>query len=175
MELIILLAQSFWLIAPAYAANAFPPLVKGKKPLDFGKKIFGRRLLGDGKTIKGTFFGIIFGMIIGSLQIYGQNYVPAELGLNLIVMTPMLVFLLAAGAMAGDLAGSFIKRRVSMERGASFPLLDQLGFVVFALIFASFSVSISIEIVIVLLVLTIPIHLLANAIGYLARVKKNPW
>jgi len=48
-EIGLTILQAFWFIAPAYAANAFPPLVRGKKPIDRGKKFFGNRLLGNGK------------------------------------------------------------------------------------------------------------------------------
>src|SRR3989338_8621128 len=96
----LLLLQAFLFIAPAYAANGFPPLMRGKTPID-GRKMFkGHRLLGDGKTLEGFLGGVIFGVFIGSLQIYGQSYLPAELGLA--AMTFPIVFMLSIGTMAGD-------------------------------------------------------------------------
>lgn len=170
---VLLLLQAFWFIAPAYAANAFPPIIKGKKPLDFGKNISKHRLLGDGKTFEGTIAGILFGMIIGSIQIYGQAYIPSEFGL--IDMTVPLVFLLACGAISGDIVGAFIKRRFNIKRGNPAPLLDQLDFLVFAIIFANYMIDINLQIVLVLLILTPIIHWIANLIGYYGRVKKTPW
>ncbi len=172
---VLILAQAFWLIAPAYAANAFPPLLRGKKPIDSGKSIGKNRILGDGKTIEGAIGGILFGAFIGSVQVFGQDYIPAELGLNLIKMTLPLAILLGVGAILGDIVGSFLKRRLGIQSGKPFFPVDQLDFLLLALLFAAFLTSISIWIVAVLIILTPIVHKIANIIGYLAGVKKNPW
>ncbi|MEM5870469.1 MAG: CDP-archaeol synthase, partial [Candidatus Aenigmatarchaeota archaeon] len=44
MELLIEIIKAFWFILPAYGANAFPPLMKGKRPIDFGKKLGKERI-----------------------------------------------------------------------------------------------------------------------------------
>jgi len=178
MDLILLLAQSFWFIAPAYATNAFPPLARGKIPIDCGKTFCGKRIFGNGKTLEGTIAGIAFGIIIGSIQIYFQSSIPAVIdgvALNLAVMTFPIIILLSIGALCGDIIGSFIKRRINIRRGESAPLLDQLGFLIFAFIFASLIYSISIFIIIALIILTPVIHLIANIVGYVAKVKSEPW
>lgn len=169
----LLFLQAFWFIAPAYAANAFPPLVRGRRPLDFGRKLRKNRIFGDGKTFEGTIAGILFGMLIGSVQIAGQGMLPEELGL--IEMTMPLTFLLSAGAVFGDVIGSFIKRRFSISRGSPAPLLDQLDFLAFALILSSFAAPINNYQIIILVALTPIIHWIANLIGYYAKVKKTPW
>ncbi len=175
----VLLAQAFWLIGPAYAANAFPPLAKGRKPVDFGKKIFGKRLLGDGKTIEGTAAGIIFGLFYGAVQMLVQPYIPLVIdgkALNLITITPIIITLLVAGAILGDFIGSFIKRRLNLERGKSAPGMDQLGFLITAMLLTSLFVSINIYIWIALILLTPLIHWIANIIGfYFMKVKQTPW
>ena len=165
--------QAFWLIAPAYAANAFPPLIRGKRPLDFGKNLHNHRLLGDGKTIEGTIAGIAFGFFIGLIQILLQPYIPLEIGI--IKMNLPLVLLISTGAVAGDILGAFTKRRFGIERGAPAPLLDQLDFIVFAAIFASLVITVPATLVLILLILPPPIHWFANLIGYAAGVKKTPW
>ena len=178
MDILLLLVQSFWLVAPAYAANGFPPLVKGRRPIDLGRTFRGKRIFGNGKTIEGTIAGIIFGIIIGSIQIYGQQFIPLSVDgivLNLTVMTLPIVILLCLGTMFGDILGSFIKRRISLERGSSAPLLDQLGFLVFAFIFVSVIYPVEIPIIITLIILTPIIHLVANVIGYFIKVKRQPW
>ena len=169
----LLLLQAFWFIAPAYAANGFPPLMRGKTPID-GRKMFkGHRLLGDGKTLEGFLGGVIFGVFIGSLQIYGQSYLPAELGLA--AMTFPIVFMLSIGTMAGDLGGSFIKRRLGMKRGDRAMFMDQLGFLIMAMLFAAPFHLLPLTEILVLVVLTPIIHWIANIFGYWIKVKRNPW
>lgn len=169
----LLFLQAFWLIAPAYAANAFPPLVKGSHPVDLGKSLGNKRIFGDGKTIEGTIAGVLFGVLIGFVQILGQNTLPTELGLT--KMDFPLVFLLSSGAILGDMLGSFIKRRLNIPRGyPAFPL-DQLDFLVMALVFSSVAAHVSIYHAIILVSLTPLIHWIANLIGYYTKVKKTPW
>jgi CDP-2,3-bis-(O-geranylgeranyl)-sn-glycerol synthase len=173
MEIILLLLiQAFWFIAPAYAANAFPPLMKGKTSID-GKRVFrGNRLLGDGKTVEGFWGGIIFGVFIGSVQIYGQQFLP-EIGL--VEMTFPIVFLLAFGTMAGDLIGSFIKRRMGMKRGESALIMDQLGFLILAIAFAAPYYAPTFPMLVLLVIFTPIIHWVANVFGYWIKVKRQPW
>ena len=169
----LLILQAFWFIAPAYAANAFPPLVRGKKPLDFGKRLHKHRILGNGKTFEGTIAGIVFGFCIGLIQMAMQPYIPKEIGL--IEMNFTLILLLSTGAVVGDILGAFTKRRFGIKRGSPAPLLDQLDFLVIAILFASYAVSIPAYIILILLILTPPIHWFANLIGYITRVKRTPW
>lgn len=179
MLLEVIIAQAFWIIGPAYAANAFPPLASGKHPLDRGKLLHGKRILGDGKTLEGTTAGILFGLFYGALQIIVQPYIPLSLDgkvLGLITITPLLVILLVSGAILGDLIGSFIKRRFDMKRGASAPGMDQLGFVIVALLLVSAASTISIYTWVALIILTPIIHWIANLIGYyFMKVKQTPW
>ncbi len=175
MDILFVIAQAFWLIAPAYAANAFPPLIGGRHALDFGKNLGKNRILGDGKTFEGTFAGIAFGTFIGALQIIfqGSYEIPAEIGL--VSMTIPLILLLSAGAILGDIVGAFIKRRLGIPRGALAPLLDQLDFLVVSLLFASLLVALTLELVLFLVIITPVVHWIANLIGYTIKVKKTPW
>jgi CDP-2,3-bis-(O-geranylgeranyl)-sn-glycerol synthase len=172
MEFHLFILNVFWFIVSSYAANAFPPVMRGKRPLDFGRNLRTHRILGDSKTIEGTIGGILFGLFIGFLQVLYQGMLPIEL----YVMTFPLVIALVIGTMAGDIIGSFIKRRLGLKSGDSAILLDQLDFLVVAFIFASLVTRIDIYIMLTLLVLTPPIHLVTNYFGcYIMKVKKNPW
>src|SRR3989338_4124202 len=102
---LLLVLQSLWFIAPSYAANGCPPVLRGRIPLDNGRKIAGKRIFGDGKTLEGTVGGILFGTLVGLVQVYAQPYLPQYLKLP--VMTVELAVLLSIGAFLGDLAGSF--------------------------------------------------------------------
>jgi len=165
--LIDTIASAIWFILPAYFANAAPVLLGGGAPLDMGKKFLdGRRIFGDGKTIRGFACGLVVGTIVGILQ----GIAGAQLKEYL-----LLGFLLALGALLGDLASSFIKRRLGIERGGAAPGLDQLSFVVVALLLASPVNLPSWQVIAVILIITPPIHLATNFIGYKLGLKDRPY
>ncbi len=152
-------AAALYFFLPAYVANTLPGIFGGGMPLDLNRKfIDGRPLLGKGVTIRGTITGIAGGTVVGALQ---GNVV--------------LGFLLSTGALTGDAVSSFLKRRAGLERGAPVPLLDQLNFVVGALVFASFAAPVPLDYIAVLLVVTPVGHLAVNRLGYLLRIKDVPW
>lgn len=173
-----IIVNAFWLIAPAYATNAFPLLLKGKKPLDFNHYLFGNRLLGDGKTIEGTTGGIIFGVFIGIVLLLFQPYLTEFLStynISLFQHDTLTILLLSIGAILGDIIGSFIKRRFSIPRGKSVLLLDQWDFLIFSIFLLSFYKSISVDVLIFLLIITLFLHLLFNFIAYVLKIKQVPW
>lgn len=159
VDLFTLALSSFILISPAYVANSFPVILKGKKPIDLGRNfIDGRRIFGDGKTIEGFLSGLFLGTLLGVVVNYTLH-----------------AFLLSLGALTGDLIGAFIKRRLGMPRGHPAPILDQLDFVIGALAFISIIYPVTLEQVLFLVLVTPPIHLIANFLAYLLRLKSHPW
>jgi CDP-2,3-bis-(O-geranylgeranyl)-sn-glycerol synthase len=154
-------------------ANIFACLLGGGRPLDLGRNfVDGMRILGDGVTIKGSFFGMLCGMTAGLFMAPFDNpFLPSATFLSKMA----LAFLLSFGAIFGDAVGSFIKRRLKMKRGAPAPLLDQLNFVVGGLLFSALMVKITLEVALILLVLTPIGHLLVNKAGYLLKLKEVPW
>lgn len=182
---IFTLVEGFWILIPAYAANGFAPLAKYKKhshPIDFGRSFRGRRVFGDGKTWEGLFLGIVVAILLSLLLQAVHPHLPWSLsqevhGVSLMIATmgPLLGLLLGLGAMVGDLAGSFIKRRMGWPRGAMAPILDQDDFVVGALAFASILVIVEVSWLILFLIITPLVHLLASAIGYKLGVKREPY
>src|SRR3989338_2415348 len=133
--MLLFILQALWFIFPAYVANASPVVIRGRKPLDFGKNLGKHRILGDGKTFEGTIGGIAFGVLTGAVQIYLLQFIP---NLGLPEHTIPLIIALSTGAIIGDIIGAFIKRRLGVERGHPALLLDQLDFLLAALLFASF-------------------------------------
>lgn len=155
--------SALWFILPAYLANASALVVGGGPALDGGRNFpDGRRILGDGVTIRGTAGGIVVGTIFGTFQ----GVLEADWQAGLLIGLAMGI-----GAMVGDSLGSFGKRRLGIPRGQSAILVDQLGFLVVALAFAAALVSVQIATVIILLVLTPLIHLCTNAAAYLLGIK----
>ncbi|MBI2676214.1 MAG: CDP-2,3-bis-(O-geranylgeranyl)-sn-glycerol synthase [Candidatus Aenigmarchaeota archaeon] len=172
MNLTVLsLLNAIWLILPAYAANGLAIFSNGRRPIDGGRSFMGKPALGEGKTWEGLVLGIAAAIIAGVLQQQLQPYLPRDI----IMMTPALALALGAGAMAGDLAGSFIKRRLNIARGSPAPLLDQLDFLVVSVVFASFFIPIYLEWLIVLFVITPLIHLSSNFFAFKLGLKKQPY
>jgi len=152
-------------IFPAYAANGAPILFGGgKMPLDFNKKIAGKRIFGDHKSVKGTIASLVAGILVGLIEYPFFHY-----------MLPIAI-LLTIGANVGDLLGSFIKRRTNYKSGASFPIMDQYGFFVFALIFAfPLGHLPTILGLVFLVILTGVAHVLKNRGANKLHLKKVPW
>ena len=50
-------------------------------------------------------------------------------GVTLPLMTVFIGFMIATGAVSGDIIKSFFKRRVGFKRGAAVPFVDQLDFI----------------------------------------------
>jgi CDP-2,3-bis-(O-geranylgeranyl)-sn-glycerol synthase len=75
------------------------------------------------------------------------------------------------------LAGAFLKRRLNIPPGGLFPVVDQLDFIVGALVFSlpSFPGMLSWELAVPVLIITPPIHFLMNYAAYKLGLKKNPW
>lgn len=164
--------NALYYIFPAYCANASPVIFGGGKPIDCGKKFL------DGKPIFGshkTYRGLISGLLIGTLVGWMQEFLAPNI--NLPKGSVFLGFALSVGALLGDLMGSFIKRRLNLKPGSPLPVVDQIDFVIAALIFALIvePSSLSISKAIIIVALTFPIHVLANFIAYMLHLKDNPW
>ena len=169
------LVRALWFILPAYIANASPPLLRGRHPIDFKKKLKKARILGDGKTIEGAIGGIVFGCLCGLIQMYFFSDFQSFFGLTLIPPTYSVIFLLSSGAVVGDIAGSFLKRRFRIDRRRPAPLLDQLDFLVGALVFVSIVYKLSSVNILILVIITPILHWLTNLFAYYSRIKDVPW
>jgi len=154
-----LVLYTIWLYLPAYFANATPVAFGGGPPLDRGLSWRdGRPLLGGHKTLRGCVVGILAGALVGSLQ--GRFLAGLAQGV---------------GAIVGDLISSFFKRRLGIPPGDSFPLLDQLDFIVVAVLLSQPFVSASLEKIAVIMVVTVPIHYAMNYVSWLTKMKEHPW
>jgi len=181
MDPVSVVATALWVMLPAYVPNNAAVLAGGGRPIDGGRTMGGRRLLGDGKTWRGTAVGTLAGVALA----LALTAVAPDAGD--LVRTPLPEFPLSAavglalGAMCGDIAASFLKRRTGRERGAPFPGLDQLDFVVGALaLAAAFALGgvgehFTFRVLIVVLVVTPVLHVLANGVAYATGLKDERW
>ena len=181
MDLAAILATAIWAMLPAYVPNNAAVLGGGGRPIDGGRRLGGARLLGDGKTWRGTLVGIAAGVAVGLLLGVLRDPVSGFLGLGLPSFSPGALLALPTGAMLGDIAASFLKRRTGRERGRPFPGLDQLDFVAGALLLAAivdlgwFRAVFTGPVLVAVLVLTPALHLLTNGIAYVLGLKDEPW
>jgi len=171
-------AYALFFIFPAYVANAVPVIVGGGQAIDAGRKMpDGKPIFGSHKTVRGFATGIIAGTLTG----VAQN-AALQLGAlsDFVHLLPFqfsiwLGFAISLGALTGDLAHSFVKRRIGITEGAPLPVADQLDFVVGAVLFSFLVSPPPLFTILVIFVITVPLHLLTNFLAYFAGVKKTPW
>ena len=150
---------------PVYCTNGAPVIFGGGKPIDSGKSLSdGQRVFGDHKTIRGFGSGLAAGLIIGAFE--SVLFYP-----NLMIVAILASF----GALLGDLAGAFLKRRLKITPGGSLPVFDQLDFVLGAMLFVFPFVSLSLGTAAILLLVTPPIHVLTNIAAHALGLKSTYW
>jgi len=164
MEIILLVANALKFVFPAYCANATPVLAGGGTKMDFGKNFFdGKRVFGNNKTFRGFFFGLAIGILVGSMDALTFHF-------------PILfIVLIPLGALLGDLAGAFLKRRIGIAPGGLLPIVDQVDFVIGAIAFSIPLSIVSWQLAVTVLIITPPIHLFTNFLAYKMRLKRTPW
>ncbi|MFH0714421.1 MAG: CDP-2,3-bis-(O-geranylgeranyl)-sn-glycerol synthase [Candidatus Diapherotrites archaeon] len=168
---------SFWIevaffLIPLYLANSSAVLLAGKTSMDFGKFLPDKqRILGSGKTWKGFLGGIIVGTAGGWIAYFLFPSFAAEFSPLYFWLVPLIAF----GALLGDAAGSFLKRRLFIPSGAPTPVLDQLDFVI-----GAYAVTLawhvpSAEELLVVLAFTLVTHIFSNYFAFWLKLKKVPW
>jgi len=160
------LLVAVYIAVPTYVANSTPVLLGGGAPIDRGREFFdGRPLLGTNKTVKGFTYGFLLGSVAAFAEaVLFRNYVLVFVGM-----------IASLGALLGDLFGAFLKRRMDIPPGHPLPVIDQLDFILGALLLTLPVLNITLGAVLILVMATIPIHLFSNAVAYVLRLKKRLW
>lgn len=178
MEFLMLILASLYFILPAYFANMAPIVFKNffnflAKPIDLGKKFRRKRILGDNKTFRGFFVGILAGIFIAYIQF------TLNLTINITDYSNWLAigFLLSFGALFGDSVKSFIKRQKGIKPGERFFPWDQLDSIIGSLAFASFFIfpEFRLQAVLLLLVLTPILTIIINHLAFYTGLRKEKW
>jgi CDP-2,3-bis-(O-geranylgeranyl)-sn-glycerol synthase len=161
-------------LLPIYVANSSPVVLGGGMPLDLNLCFFdGRRVFGEGKTIRGFIGGVLCGTLAGGIAaiFYQSPFFPSQ-GVQFAA-----AFALSFGALAGDAFGSFIKRRMGVDSGKPF-FLDTILFLIIALIIvyplALSSLYEPLDLAF-FLILTAVLHPLTNILANRVGLKKVPW
>lgn len=187
MDVVTTALTGLFLFLPALVPNSAAVLFGGGKPIDNYRTWKGKRILGDGKTWRGTIGGVAAGAGLGFLLLivaylfdptdfWGYGPFPQNMG---------IVFTLAAGSLLGDMVGAFIKRRLGLDRGVKAPGLDQYDFVAGALLltllfFPNWVLETYVEgeaiVALIVLLIFVPVlHRTVNIIGFKLGKKKEPW
>lgn len=156
------------LFVPAGVANATPPLLTkwfGEgRPIDAGREWRGRPLLGAHKTWQ----GLIGGSCAGTLAFVVQRAISAT-------DLPLLFGIaISVGALTGDLVKSFVKRRLAIAPGKTWFPIDQLDYVVGALIASAPFIRLTPSQVAGVLAVYFLLHLAVSAIGFVIGVRPAP-
>ncbi len=121
-------------------------------------------------------------ILYDEIRVFQYYFIGGQFPINFLILISRIM-LASYGATIGDLFGSFLKRRFNIESGAPFWVVDQLDFVLMALLFVSIPGFISpqlfllpdIYIIIFLIILTPAISVIANTVAYVIGLKDVPW
>jgi len=164
-KILILLLKYIYTTLPAIFANMAPIIMKNlpflKYPLDFNLTLKGERVLGDNKTFRGLFFGIIFSTIVVYIQVIIYKNFPINLSIieydkiNYHLLGPLIGF----GVIFGDAVKSFIKRRLKIKPGQQFMPWDQIDCALGGLLFGRIVWKWPIEYAITIIFITFFLHI----------------
>jgi len=161
------LVELLYFMLPAYLANMAPPFVRFWRGWNHP---INRRWLGDHKTVLGFGAGVVTALATTFIQsrVPGLGLLwPAEHWLT-------LGFGFGVGAMGGDCFKSFLKRRRGIAPGRAWIPMDQLDFVVGALILTLPWVHWRWSDVAVILIVSFLGDLVVNQLAFRLRIRSTP-
>ncbi|MCX8208141.1 MAG: CDP-2,3-bis-(O-geranylgeranyl)-sn-glycerol synthase [Sulfolobales archaeon] len=173
------LASKLVLLVPSYLSNTSPLIVrkflKRVHPVDFGRNFLdGRRVFGDSKSWEGLLAGVLVGMLSGVALLAFYHSSLHDLAIAGLVQ--------GVGSMLGDLANSFLKRRLGLKPGSLLPVLDQTSFILVSLLLVKLlkvDLRVGVELglieLVVAITLALVLHPIANYVAYLAKLKEVPY
>ncbi|MBW2964557.1 CDP-archaeol synthase [Candidatus Woesearchaeota archaeon] len=168
---------------PAAVANMAPAIFSRVPfmdyPIDFGKKLKGRPILGSHKTFRGFFFGIVCAILL----VYAQSFLYSASayfrGISVIdyssINFALLGFLMGFGTLLGDSVESFLKRRVGIRPGKRWVPWDQIDWIVGMLILLAIVYVPPIGVIAFLIIVFPLLHIAVKHIGYYIKINDEKW
>jgi hypothetical protein len=135
----------------------WPDFKRFDRPIDFGLKLKGSRLIGDSTTVIGLIVSLAFSFI---LYLTTNKFIWSSI--------PIIVYL-------GDLTGSFIKRRLHKEEGQFLPFVDHGDYMILLGIIFIFLGYISLIFALSALILTYILHPIACLIAFKMKLRERPY
>ena len=160
--------QLVYLMLPAYLANMAPPFTRywpgWNRPIS-------RRWLGDHKTV----VGFCAGLAVGLLVTFVQSEIHWSKGLLPYAQWPLLGLAFGFGAMAGDSLKSLLKRLKGRPPGRPWIPMDQLDFVVGALLLVFPFANMTWPDIAIILVVSFIGDIAVNHVSYALRIRNTKW
>ncbi len=154
-------------VAPILA-NKIPLLNRWKTPIDMGKKVRGKRMLGPNKSWRGLVTGVAAGGALG-LVLYPFL---SQAG------SPLEHFIIGAtigfGALLGDAVESFFKRQRGIKSGNSWLLFDQLDYVIGSMLFGLVYIRLDFRAYLAVIGFYLVGHFVMTYLGYRLHLKDKP-
>lgn len=180
MITITTILKLLYFMIPAYIANMAPVLGKGRLeflavPIDMGRKWKGKPILGKNKTWRGIIFGVAVSTILFLIQrqLYNFEAFRAASLIDYSTATIWIGVLLGLGALAGDAAESFFKRRIGVKPGRPWIPFDQTDFTIGALLLTSIVYFPGWINCIIIVAASAFGHVLFSLLGYKLKLKKD--
>lgn len=173
-----LLIEIIWFFLPAGVANMVAAISRYlpilNYPVDFNKTFYGQPIFGVHKTYRGLFFGLLAAIIFVYLQ---RFLAPALADYNLVDYSRSDIWLfglmMGLGAVLGDLARSFIKRRFGLPPGQPWFPWDQLDWIIGAIIFVYWYQPLSVARIVAAILIAVIAHPLVNYFCYLVKLQNH--
>jgi len=163
IEIIERITLVIFFVLPLYITNMslliYWNIRGGSKKLQKIDPIINGKYFGEHRT----FLGLVLIIILISLIVLLQNR-----GIELATV-------FSIGFILGNLGSSFIKRRLNMKSGASFPFLDQWDFIIGPQIIYFIVYNQIFPDLLLILIITFAIHLSLNIIAFKLKLKENWW
>lgn len=183
MELLFIL-KSLYFFLPAYFTNMTPTFAKRfkffeslAKPIDSGKEYKGKPIFGSHKTWRGLILGTIIGILTSLLQKFlfrFDFFQKISLYNYQEINVAFLGFLIAFGAILGDLFFSFLKRRQNIEPGKPWIPFDQIGYIIGPFILVNlFFERISFLTWLIIFVFSFFLHIIGNRVGFWLKISES--
>jgi CDP-2,3-bis-(O-geranylgeranyl)-sn-glycerol synthase len=172
------LLQLIYFMLPAYIANMAPIFVRTWSfldvPLDGGATLFGKRVFGAHKTVRGIFFGLIAGVLMAGVQ---KLLAPTFPNVGLLSYDGWILvgLLLGGGALLGDAIKSFFKRQFGVASGKAWIPFDQIDYAIGAIGLASIVYFPGWLNAAYIIIISVILHFVVNIIGYFLKIRKQMW
>ena len=177
----MVIIQTLYFVLPGFIANMMPVVVRGKfnfldVPVDLYRKLGGKRIFGNHKTIRGFIFGVGGAILVAYIQMLlaRAGLVPSIVDfseVNFVIVGSALGF----GALFGDLFRSFFKRRANVRPGDKWVPWDQIDYILGMILFSYIIITPSFDMILTLIIIGPLLHVTTTRIAYALNIRKEKW